>query len=132
MRLIAAPAHQRAEKKSTKAHSRWSALSAAGWMASSGTASDGSSASTHGGEQLLLRVKHHALSTYNPVPAGLHCPHADCQRIGWADLQMCSCHALRRRALGQSWLRAGGQRGSMVSMLKPLFAPSSSRLCPPA
>lgn len=38
------------------------------------------------GGQLLLRVKLHAISTYNPVTAGLGCPHQGCERIGRVDL----------------------------------------------
>jgi hypothetical protein len=36
--------------------------------------------------QLLLRLKHHALSAYDPVSAGLHCPHASCLREGRVNL----------------------------------------------
>jgi hypothetical protein len=39
------------------------------------------------GAQLLLRLKHHALSTYDPVSAGLHCPHPQCVRAGRLNLR---------------------------------------------
>ncbi|KAE8905163.1 hypothetical protein PF005_g9008 [Phytophthora fragariae] len=38
------------------------------------------------GEQLLYRIKQHARSTYNPVSAGMSCPHAICVRVGKVDL----------------------------------------------
>ncbi|KAG7381121.1 hypothetical protein PHYPSEUDO_006447 [Phytophthora pseudosyringae] len=38
------------------------------------------------GEQLIYRLKHHALSAYNPVSAGFHCPHPECVRRGRVDL----------------------------------------------
>jgi hypothetical protein len=62
---------------------------------------------------VLLRMKHHALSTYNPVSAGLHCPHAECIRAGKIDLYhvFWTCPAARRlrRILLDRWKGAGMQ-----------------------
>jgi len=38
------------------------------------------------GSQLLFRLKHHALSVYDPISAGCHCPHDSCSRAGRVNL----------------------------------------------
>ncbi|KAE9267640.1 hypothetical protein PR003_g31709, partial [Phytophthora rubi] len=50
------------------------------------------------GEQLLVRVKLHAISVFNPVTAGLGCPHTECERVGRVDLYhvFWECAAARR------------------------------------
>lgn len=63
------------------------------------------------GEQILLRLKHHAASIYNPVSAGLDCPHSDCARLGRVDLAhvfwSCPAAAHLRAVLVDRWKAAG-------------------------
>jgi hypothetical protein len=63
------------------------------------------------GEQILLRVKHHALSAYDPTSAGLHCPHQTCQKDARLDLHhiFWTCPAARRLSemLIKRWRSAG-------------------------
>jgi len=63
------------------------------------------------GEQLLLRVKHHALSVYNPIAAGLHCPHDECARAGSITLHhifwTCPAAGSLRALLVKRWKTAG-------------------------
>jgi hypothetical protein len=66
------------------------------------------------GEQLLYRLKHHALSAFNPGAAGLLCPHPECGRQGRIDLYhifwCCPAAAQLRKILSRRW-RAAGERG---------------------
>ncbi|KAE8877885.1 hypothetical protein PF003_g37949 [Phytophthora fragariae] len=63
------------------------------------------------GEQLLIRVKLHAISVHNPVTAGLGCPHPGCERVGRVDLYhvFWECTAARqlREILIWRWKAAG-------------------------
>ncbi|KAE8884879.1 hypothetical protein PF005_g3796 [Phytophthora fragariae] len=63
------------------------------------------------GEQLLLRIKHHAISVYNPVSEGLSCPHASCSRTTRTDLThvfwTCPAAQVLRGVLLKRWQSAG-------------------------
>jgi hypothetical protein len=63
------------------------------------------------GAQLLFRVKHHALSVYDPISAGLNCPHATCGSAGRVDLMHvfwdCSAALQLRTLLLSRWAAAG-------------------------
>ncbi|KAE8914527.1 hypothetical protein PF003_g1942 [Phytophthora fragariae] len=80
------------------------------------------------GEQLLLRIKLHAISTYNPVTAGMGCPHQGCERIGRVDLQhmFWDCVAARtlREVLLGRWTAAGLKLKSFEEAIFALALPT--------
>ncbi|KAE8904742.1 hypothetical protein PF003_g11155 [Phytophthora fragariae] len=82
------------------------------------------------GEQLLLRIKLHAISTYgyNPVTAGMGCPHQGCERIGRVDLQhvFWDCVAARtlREVLLGRWAAAGLKLKSFEEAIFALALPT--------
>jgi hypothetical protein len=63
------------------------------------------------GEQLLFRMKHHAVSAYNPVSAGFHCPHPECVRRDRVGLHHifwpCPAAGRLRQLLIRRWRSAG-------------------------
>jgi hypothetical protein len=63
------------------------------------------------GEQLLFRLKHHAVSAYNPVSAGFHCPHPECVRKDRVGLHhifwSCPAAGRLRQVLTRRWRSAG-------------------------
>jgi len=63
------------------------------------------------GAQLIFRLKHNALSTYDPITAGIHCPHATCGRAGRVDLYHvfweCPAALQLRTLLLSRWASAG-------------------------
>nr|KAE8946346.1 hypothetical protein PF009_g4031 [Phytophthora fragariae] len=66
------------------------------------------------GEQILLRIKLQAVSLFNPVTAGLGCPHADCVRLDRIDLHHvfwgCPAATELRASLINRWKSAGVKR----------------------
>ncbi|KAE9269165.1 hypothetical protein PR003_g31221, partial [Phytophthora rubi] len=66
------------------------------------------------GEQILLRIKHQAVSLFNPVTAGIGCPHADCVRLDRIDLHHvfwgCPAATELRASLINRWKSAGVKR----------------------
>jgi hypothetical protein len=72
---------------------------------------------------MLLRVKHHALSVYDPVSAGLHCPHGACLNAGRVNLYhvFWTCPAANRlRTIFVDKWKAAGLR--MESYERAIFA----------
>ncbi|KAE8980382.1 hypothetical protein PR003_g25770 [Phytophthora rubi] len=79
------------------------------------------------GEQLLLRVKLHASSTYNPVSAGLDCPHPGCANSCRVDLfhifWECPAAQELRAVLLTRWRVAGLRLGNYETAIFGLTLP---------
>jgi hypothetical protein len=69
------------------------------------------------GEQVLYRLKHHALSAFNSGAAGLLCPHPECCSLGRIDFYhiFCSCPAAAklRKVLYRRWHTPGVAGGDL-------------------
>jgi ribonuclease HI len=78
-------------------------------------------------EQLLFRLKHHALSAYNPVSAGFHCPHPECAKVARVDLYhifwLCPAAARLRKVMLERWQSAGLRTDSYETAFFSLTLP---------